>query len=71
MQECQLLCVRDGRCLKWSLQEKELFCWLKEEGGTRNQGIAGVKSGEFGTVQLDLSRLHLEWKVVRESAGDE
>ncbi|CAM9849542.1 unnamed protein product [Pylaiella littoralis] len=43
--ECRSLCVRDGRCLKWSLQEKDNLCWLKGEGGTRNEGAVGITSG--------------------------
>ncbi|CAM9315795.1 unnamed protein product [Scytosiphon promiscuus] len=42
---CRLLCVRNGRCLKWTLQEKEGICWLKDEGGTRIEDVAGVTSG--------------------------
>ncbi|CAB1106634.1 GH95 [Ectocarpus sp. CCAP 1310/34] len=43
--ECRSLCVRDGRCLKWTLQLKEMVCWLKDAGGTRNEDVPGLTSG--------------------------
>ncbi|CAN0356887.1 unnamed protein product, partial [Hapterophycus canaliculatus] len=44
-QECRSICVRNGSCLKWTLQEREGICWLKDEGGTRIEDVAGVTSG--------------------------
>eukprot|EP00903_Cladosiphon_okamuranus_P014186 g13181.t3 len=49
--ECRSLCVFDGRCLKWTFQEKEMVCWLKDAGGTRREQVAGVTSGIVRTKQ--------------------
>lgn len=47
-----MACVKDGRCLKWTLEQGNMLCWIKGRGGTREDGIAGMISGTYarGTV---------------------
>lgn len=45
LQECRLHCAEDGRCLKWTIEMDNHFCWLKGEGGERKKAGPRIISG--------------------------